>query len=253
MKGFPFYWFVLGLTFVGPFFLGFHKSLSFNQSWKSISLAILVIMTIYIPWDILFTHWEIWQFNSQFTSDTYWLRLPLEEWLFFIATPYSCIFVWRCVQYYFPNMAALDRNNSPKLSWLLLLLLLLMGGILIFRNPQGWYTTTALFAGLGLTLFHFIFNPAHFSGKILTWFILMVPFFICNGILTGIHFWEYPLINTNLESISHFVVGYNPNENAGIRIWSVPAEDFFYGMGFFWIGAGIYDFMERKSRMHKSS
>jgi lycopene cyclase domain-containing protein len=250
MKGFPFYWFVLGLTFLGPFILGFHKSLSFNQSWKSILMAITGIMAIYIPWDVLFTHWGVWQFNSEFTGELYWMQLPIEEWLFFIATPYSCIFVWRCVQYYFPSIALLNRHNAPKISWILLILLFFLGGILIYRNPHGWYTITALLAGLGLTLYHFIFQSSHFSGKILTWFILLIPFFICNGILTGIHFWEYPLINVHQDTITHFVVGYNSIENAGIRIWSVPAEDFFYGMGFFWIGTTIYDFMERKSAMH---
>jgi lycopene cyclase domain-containing protein len=236
MKGFPFYWFVLGLTFIGPFLLGFHSSLHFNRSWKSILKACALIMVIYIPWDILFTHWKVWSFNENFTSSIMPAGLPIEEWLFFIATPFSCLFVWRCMLYYFPKITQLGKKEAPMTSIGLFILLNLMAAILWFQNPTGLYTTTAIAAGLGLTYYHYLFKPQYFVGKILTWFILLIPFFICNGILTGIHFWEYPLIHRHDELIHHAVVYYQHAENAGIRIWSVPAEDFFYGLGFFWLG-----------------
>ena len=236
MKGFPFYWFVLALTFIGPFFLGFHSSLYFNRSWKQLLRAFFLIMVVYIPWDILFTHWNIWRFNNEFTSDFYFAGLPLEEWLFFIATPFSCLFVWRCMLYYFPKIAQMGRNDAPVFSLILLSLHALLALLLLIRNPTGAYTTTAIIAGLGLTCYHFLLAPAQFVGKLLTWWILLIPFFICNGILTGIHFCEYPIIHTHDEWIHHAVVFYNKTENSGIRIWSVPAEDFFYGLGFFWLG-----------------
>ena len=73
-----------------------------------------------------------------------------------------------------------------------------------------------------------------------TWIVLLLPFYICNGILTGIHFWEYPFINQDKIAIENAVVLYNNMENSGLRIWSVPAEDFFYGFGFYSIGVSLY-------------
>jgi lycopene cyclase domain-containing protein len=242
MKGFPFYWFVLALTFIGPFILGFHSSLHFNRSWRNILRACMLIMAIYIPWDILFTHWGVWRFNQAFTSDLYFAGLPIEEWLFFIATPFACLFVWRCILYYFPKMAQLGRTEAPLLSIILFSFHAILALLLLIRNPTGAYTTTAIIAGLGLTAYHFFFSPSQFVGKIITWWIILIPFFICNGILTGIHFWEYPILHTHDEWIHHAVVFYNKAENSGIRIWSVPGEDFFYGLGFYWLGLSAYGY-----------
>jgi hypothetical protein len=65
--------------------------------------------------------------------------------------------------------------------------------------------------------------------------ILLLPFYVCNGILTGLEFWQYQFWNSHQVDIKQAVVLYNNAENVGIRIWSVPLEDFFYGIGFYWI------------------
>ena len=62
--------------------------------------------------------------------------------------------------------------------------------------------------------------------------ILLIPFFIVNGILTG-------------TGLSNPVVWYNENEIIGFRLLTIPIEDVFYG--FFLILINVFLF-ERFNR-----
>ena len=84
----------------GPFFLSFHKSVAFYKNFKPLAAGILLMSAVYLPWDILFTHWGIWNFNPKFTMQSRWFLLPIEEWLFFVAVPFACVFTFECVRYF---------------------------------------------------------------------------------------------------------------------------------------------------------
>ena len=63
--------------------------------------------------------------------------------------------------------------------------------------------------------------------------LLLVPFLIVNGILTG----------TGLEDP---VVWYNNQENLGIRIGTIPVEDIFYGMELILLNLLIFDYFKTR-------
>jgi lycopene cyclase domain-containing protein len=210
----------------GPFFLSFHKSVAFYKNFKPLFVGLLAMFAIYLPWDILFTHWGIWNFNSTYTLTTRWFLLPVEEWLFFIAVPFACVFTFECVRY-FKKSAPSKRFTTISGTTIVLIsaCLCVYSGV-----KELWYTFSATLLCSALLLFH-IQRRSEFLGYFLfAWFILLIPFFISNGILTGLHFYEYDLINTSKVEITEAIVRYNNQFNLGIRIWSVPIEDFFYGL-----------------------
>ncbi|MEY4330656.1 MAG: hypothetical protein RL609_1404 [Bacteroidota bacterium] len=235
MLGNQTYLFVLGITFLAPFLLGFHPSVAFNREWKKIGKGLLWIAVVYIPWDILKTYFGVWSFNPKYITGIFLINLPLEEVLFFIATPFACLFSYACVQYYWPKSSE-DKNLFSKPALWGLLTLVILALVVFALNITGWYTASAISVALIMTLWaYFRLSPRSFFLGLLTWGMLLLPFYLCNGILTGIQFWEYPFWNTEMTDIKNAVVLYNNAENAGIRIWSVPLEDFFYGIGFYWI------------------
>jgi lycopene cyclase domain-containing protein len=59
--------------------------------------------------------------------------------------------------------------------------------------------------------------------------ILLIPFFIVNGILTG----------TGLDNP---IVWYNDEHNLGIRMLTIPLEDTFYGLFMLGLGASVMEY-----------
>ena len=67
-----------------------------------------------------------------------------------------------------------------------------------------------------------------------SYLILLIPFFITNGILTG----------TGLEKP---IVWYNDIHNLGIRLGTIPLEDIFYGLLLLLGIAIVFEYIIKKS------
>ena len=64
---------------------------------------------------------------------------------------------------------------------------------------------------------------------------------IANGVLTGLEFYTYPLILTDPEAITDHIVWYNNAENMGVRVFSVPVDDFVYGFALILLNITLYE------------
>ena len=76
------------------------------------------------------------------------------------------------------------------------------------------------------------------------WFaytVLLVPFILSNGVLTGIEFWKYPMLHNHPEAIADHIVWYNNDHNSGWRIFSMPADDLLYGLLLIGMNVSLYE------------
>jgi lycopene cyclase domain-containing protein len=224
------------LCVVFPFLLSFHKKMAFFKKWRALGIATILMMTVFIPWDILFTHLGVWEFNSNYISGFSIVNLPVEEWLFFICIPYSCLFTHEVLKYYFP------KQPLEKSAKYISVFYIIIGILFAITHLEHYYTlSTSLVATFLLFMHTFIWKSKYMGWFHLAWSILLIPFYISNGVLTGLEFWNYPLINLQPESISDQIVWYNNSHNLGIRIWSVPLDDFFYGMAMVLMTLGWFE------------
>jgi lycopene cyclase domain-containing protein len=197
-------------SFVVPFLFSFHPKLKFYKHWKYLFPAIFITMLVFIPWDIIFTVNGFWGFNPDYYLAYTIFSLPIEEWLFFTCIPYACIFTHYSLQYLYPNMR-LSAKTTKIISYILLLIFTL--GAIIFYDK--WYTVIDL--GYGAILLFIVMKalPKILETYYLTFLVMLIPFFIVNGVLTG-------------TGIAEPVVWYNNAENLGIRLGTVPVEDTVY-------------------------
>lgn len=165
----------------------------------------------YIAWDVYFTSKGVWHFNENYITGTMLINLPVEEVLFFFIVPYCCVFIYACIRSYFPELK--NKKNADLFLKVLAAALLIIGIIYINKYYTGWtFILTGIFI-LIIYLFRNYFKSFDAASFIVSFAICLIPFLIVNGFLTSIP-----------------VVEYNDAENLGIRIYTIPFEDTFYGM-----------------------
>lgn len=205
------YFLILAASLAGPLALSFDKKVAFYKKWKYLFPAMLLPALIYIVWDIYFTAKGVWSFNEAYITGIKIINLPLEEVLFFFVVPYCCVFIYECIRCYFPNLK--NKKVADYILTGLATTLFVTGFVFINRWYTSWtFISTALFIALiyAARKYFASFDPAAF---LVSFCIMLVPFLIVNGFLTAIP-----------------VVLYNNAENLGVRIYTIPFEDTFYGM-----------------------
>ncbi|CAI8357030.1 MAG: Uncharacterised protein [Cryomorphaceae bacterium] len=196
-----------------PLIRSFESKVAYYKSFSALFKSMAIVSTVFIVWDVIFTEMGVWGFTEDYLSGIWLLGLPLGEYLFFITVPFSCVFIYRVLIYFFPN-DLMSKKVAYYVSEFLIGISMSLGVI----HHDKWYTSTT-FLGLGVTLLLLTrvakvdwlhrFYPAYA--------IAILPFFIKNGILTG-------------SFLETQVVWYNNAENLGIRLGTIPFEDVFYGM-----------------------
>ena len=191
----------------------------------------MLTMGVFIPWDVIFTINGVWGFNSDYFLGFEIFSLPLEEWLFFICIPFACVFTHYALLLYFPNLK-LNKVATRAISISLVLILF----ILALANYDKWYTLVNFSMAIPLTWLVYKYNPQLLQHFLLTFLVMLIPFFIVNGVLTG-------------SCIDNQVVWYNNAENLGIRMGTIPVEDSIYAYSM--ILMNLYFFEYLCSRLKK--
>lgn len=218
-------------TIILPFLWSFDKKVSYFKKWFALWPAILLTAVIFLIWDYEFTQMGVWGFNAQYLSGIYLGPLPLEECLFFITVPYSCIFIYEVLKYY-ELKAPISETNAKYISQLLTLLLLAMAVI----HYDLWYTSVNFAVTALVILTHLWFFKTRFLQRFYLFYLIhLIPFLLVNGALTGA-FTPEP------------VVWYDDAENLGFRIFTIPVEDVFYSLAMMLMNISLYEyFLGRKT------
>ncbi len=209
-------------TIIIPLLFSFHPKIKFYKTWEAFFIASIFVTIIFIIWDSIFTHLGVWNFNPRYVTGIYFFKLPVEELLFFICIPFSCVFTYYCLDKFY-NLAW--KPKTENIFCIILSVFLLITG-LIFLDKL-YTSVTFLSTAFVCLLLKFGFKINWFGKAVSVYAILLIPFLIVNGILTG----------TGLEEP---VVRYNNSENLHFRLFSIPVEDVFYGFEMILLNLFIY-------------
>jgi len=195
-----------------PFIAGFDKRLRFQRQWKFLFPAMLLTMVIFIPWDMVKTNLAVWGFNPRYLLGFYIGNLPIEEWMFFIAIPYACLFTYHSLNY----LVKKDYlgKYADMITLVLAILLLVIG---LMNNGRLYTSVTFISTGIFLMFHRFVVKGDYMGRFYLMYLVTLIPFFIVNGLLTG-------------SFIPEEVVFYDNAQNLGIRLGTIPVEDMVYGL-----------------------
>lgn len=218
-------------TILIPFIFSFHPKIRFDKSWKSFFPAMILAAIFFLIWDEVFTKWGVWGFNPDYLIGINIGHLPLEEILFFICIPYSCVFTYFCFKKF--KILYVFSKSVSKIMSLALIISLMAIGLLNFQKDYTF--STFILTSLFLVWHQFKNKSDYLPQFYFAYSIILIPFFIVNGILTG-------------TGIDTPVVWYNDLENLSIRMGTIPVEDTFYGMLLILLNVTIFEYLEIKNQ-----
>ncbi len=202
-----------------PLVLGALRSAWFYDRLGVALRATLVVAVPFVAWDAAVTG-RHWWFDARYVLGPTAFGLPVEELLFFLAVPLACLFTWERL---LGGAAARGGPDAAigrlRLRWLypLVWAAIPVGIVLAAQGLE--YTGYALVAlGLVALVDHALGVGLLVVPRALAFFgVVLLLTTIFNGYLTG-----------------RPVVRYGEAYQLGIRLSTIPVEDFVYGLALVW-------------------
>lgn len=218
-------------TLLFPFIFSYTKWFNFRDYWKYYLPGNFLVAMIYLIWDSIYTSIGVWGFNFKYTLGVKIFNLPIDEILFFICTPYACVFTYYCFRkYVFPKI-----TNKFSIVWLISSITFLVLSIIFYTKL---YTCAAFFSCAVVCYISYKSKLIHSIQFAIYYLVILIPFILCNGILTG-------------SFLNRVVVFYNDAENLGIRILTIPLEDVFYGMAMLMFNILLFEYsLSKNNKTH---
>jgi lycopene cyclase domain-containing protein len=218
------YFSLLIFTLSYPLFKSFEDKIQFHKKWKYLFPAIFISAALFIAWDSWFTKMGMWQFNTDYVCGWFIAGLPIEEWLFFLITPFSCVFIYEVLNYFIKKETG--KKTTAYINTILAILLVLIA----FFNHDKLYTfVDFMLLGIFLFVHQYLLKTNYLHRFYIAWAVCLIPFLLVNGVLTAMP-----------------VVIYNNLEHLNIRIYTIPIEDLFYGMLNTLLVITIYEYLKQK-------
>lgn len=216
------------LTLAGPLARSFEPRIRFWEKWKALFPAMGMTLLFFISWDVLFTHWGVWGFTPDYLVGLDIVNLPVEEWLFFFTVPYACLFIYEVLKH------VVRRDLVGPVAWWIAGGLMASGVLLLILFSGRMYTTTVVAVMMGLLALQLFWLRSPWLGRFFLAFVVsIVPFLIVNGILTGA-VTEKP------------IVWYSDGETMGLRLGTIPCEDFIYALDLLLLNTMLFEGFQRR-------
>ncbi|OIQ21098.1 MAG: hypothetical protein BM557_04905 [Flavobacterium sp. MedPE-SWcel] len=212
-----------------PLIYSFNKKMNFIKHFKPLSIAITIIAILYIIWDIWFTKLGVWKFNPDYYIGYTLFGMPFEEYLFFFCIPYSSIFIHYSLIHFFPKASINNKATS-----LISLIITSLSLFVFVTNIDKAYTCINFLILSTSIILGWLFNRTLLSKFYISFLIILIPFLLVNGVLTG-------------SFIDDQVVWYNDLENLNIRVGTIPIEDFGYAFSLLLLTLLIFEKLNKKS------
>lgn len=197
-------WILLG-TVLFPLIFSFEKRIAFYRRWPPILGTAVVVSVPFLAWDAAATLRGDWSFASAHVSGWSWFGLPLEEYLFFIAVPFSCQLIFAAVLRETSKTVRIVRwpwFAAAGTAWLL--------AVLVW--PRTYSAVVLVFLGAFLLAAPLLWKRTFFTRAFWwTQLLCVLPFLVVDGVLTGLP-----------------VVSYRESSIVGIHLLSIPLEDLVY-------------------------
>ena len=207
-----------------PLSLSFDRKVAFWRRWPQVFAAIAAVVFVFGAWDAWMASRGIWSFHPEHAGTWRFLHLPMGEWLFFVCVPYACLFVLACSRAYF-----VDRPLAiPR--WIVALAAAACFALAFACRELGYTATVLLSGGVALAVMEAL-DPATLRSRNF-WVALgltYLPFLVANGFLTGIP-----------------IVLYDDSQNLGIRVGTIPLEDFLFSFSMMALSVRVYDGVGRR-------
>lgn len=213
------------LIISGPLALSFDKKVAFYQKWKYVFPAIILTMIPFIIWDVIVTG-RHWWFNRQFTTTIELAGVPLGEWLFFVTVPYATLFVWEVFAAYFKN-----RKIPLLYMFRKVMQYGIIAGVILFSLGKEYTGLVFVALGISAILDQVYQTNVYLQKRMLHLVLLNLGLtLIFNGYLTA-----------------RPVVLYDILYQLNWRIYTIPIEDFGYGISLTFLLVMIYEKLKGRS------
>ena len=224
-----FYLWLNAIILAFPLIFSFERRwIKFYKKMKPLLVSLVIVGIFFISWDVFATSRGHWSFNPNYVNNIKFLGLPLEEILFFVTVPYSCLFVYESVIHFLG-----DKKLFYPRKWLFTII-----GFLITLSAFAFYikeyTFLAIFSVGVSVLFVSLVNAELFSSRAYWVYIILTLglFLIFNYILTS-----FPVVQYSSSAISGFL------------LTTIPIEDFLFNFSMLTNYLTIYIWASKKLKI----
>lgn len=216
-----------------PLLFSFESKIKYYLNYWSLLFATITAGSFFIIWDFIAISRGDWWFSQNHIIGITLAGFPIEEILFFITVPYSCLFIYEAIIKFNKHNPKITNTSTLNLTLIVLGFLLIITSFVFIEKA---YTFTAFFVA-GLTLLLGLRFTTIFENKNYYLFLAITSglFIVFNFLLTSI-----PIVN------------YSPKAILGILFITIPLEDFFFNFSMLTAYSVAYIFIKNKLTKTKS-